>query len=180
VGGDLELGTAVECETRRIIHERARELAPNELADETRRVRYALEESRTRGLRHGEIDIKYGAGGMLDIYFATRYLQLRDDVPDDENDRSTGFVIDALRKRGSIDEETVAQITAGYEFLASLDHNVRLTVGRTTRLPVGNSIAMTTIAQRMSLASSAELLEQLTLHRLTIRAAFDTLTDPNS
>ncbi|MFL6375007.1 MAG: hypothetical protein ACJ73D_10095 [Pyrinomonadaceae bacterium] len=176
VGGDLGLGANVEGETRRIIHERARKMSPADLTEETRRVRLALEESRTRSLRHGEIDIKYGAGGMLDIYFATRYLQLRDDVPDDENDRSTAFMIALLQQRGSIDEETASELKAGYQFLASLDHSVRLTVGRTTRLPVGNKAAMETIAQRMAFASPAELVEQLTLHRLTIRAAFEKLT----
>jgi glutamate-ammonia-ligase adenylyltransferase len=176
VGGDMELGKRVEHETRRIIHDRARQLASGELAEETRRVRLALEESRARSLRHGEIDIKYGAGGMLDIYFATRYLQLRDNVPDDENDRSTRGVIQSLRSSDSIDDETAAELLAGYEFLAALDHNVRLTVGRTTRLPIGNNVAMSTIAERMSLATPADIIEDLTLHRLNIRATFEKLT----
>jgi glutamate-ammonia-ligase adenylyltransferase len=176
VGGDIELGRRVEAETRRTIHERSRQMPPEKLAEETRRVRLALEESRTRPLRHGEIDIKYGPGGMLDIYFATRYLQLRGNVPDDENDRSTVFVIDRLRKQGSLPSGTGDDLLAGYHFLAALDHNVRLTVGRTTRLPIGNSEAMTTITERMSLTSSAKLIEELTVHRLNIRTAFDHLT----
>jgi glutamate-ammonia-ligase adenylyltransferase len=176
VGGDVELARRVENETRRAIHARARELAPGDLAKETRRVRLALEESRTRGLRQGEIDIKYGAGGMLDVYFATRFLQLRDDIPDDEEDRSTGFMIERLSDSGSIPKDVAATLTAGYEFLAALDHNIRLTVGRTTRLPVGNQPAMLTLAERMSLASPAELLEELTLSRLSIREAFEKLT----
>jgi glutamate-ammonia-ligase adenylyltransferase len=176
VGGDLELGRTVERETRRIIHERALALAQSQLAEETRRVRLALEESHTRSLRQGEIDIKYGAGGMLDIYFTTRYLQLRDNVPDDESDRSTSFMIELLHERGSIDDETNTDIRGGYDFLAALDHNVRLTVGRTTRLPIGNAAAMQTIAQRMSLDSQADVVENLTLHRLNIRAAFEKLT----
>ena len=73
-------------------------------------------------------------------------------------------------------DETAAELMAGYEFLAALDHNVRLTVGRTTRLPVGNNTAMTTTADRMSLASPTELIEQLTQHRLNIRAIFEDLT----
>jgi glutamate-ammonia-ligase adenylyltransferase len=176
VGGDLEFARQVEHETRAIIHEKARELDPAELAAETRRVRLALEESRTRNLRHGEIDIKYGAGGMLDIYFATRFLQLRDNVPDDENDRSTSFMIERLCASGSISDDVARELQAGYEFLAAFDHNVRLTVGRTTRLPVGNESAIRTIAERMALPSHSDLLEHLTLHRLNIRAAFEKLT----
>ncbi|HTH50560.1 MAG TPA: hypothetical protein VL501_01420, partial [Pyrinomonadaceae bacterium] len=176
VGGDLEFARRVESETRTTIYARARELAAGELAAETRRVRLALEESRTRSLRHGEIDIKYGAGGMLDIYFATRFLQLRDNVPDDENDRSTTFMIDRLLMSGSIPDELAEQLIAGYEFLAHLDHNVRLTVGRTTRLPIGNRPAMDTIAERMSLSSQAQVVEHVTMHRLNIRSAFEKLT----
>jgi len=89
-------------------------------------------------------------------------------------------VIDMLHKRGAIDSETAAELLASYKFLAALDHNVRLTVGRTTRLPVGNQQAMTTIAQRMSISSPADLVEQLTVHRLNIRAIFDQIADPSS
>jgi len=176
VGGDVELARSVETQTRNVIHERARQLAPGELAGSTRRVRAALEESRTKGIRHGEIDIKYGAGGMLDIYFATRYLQLRDDVRDSEEHRSTGTIIELLRSRGSLDDETARELSGGYEFLALLDHCVRLTVGRSTRLPTGDQSAMKIITERMSLGSYTELLEQLTLHRLALREAFEKVT----
>jgi [glutamine synthetase] adenylyltransferase / [glutamine synthetase]-adenylyl-L-tyrosine phosphorylase len=176
VGGDVELGRSIERETRRIIHDRARELPPADLAEETRRMRLALEEARTRELRSGEIDIKYGAGGMLDIYFTTRFLQLRDKIADDDDRRATAFVIEQLRECGSLDDEAAAEILEGYNFLAGLDHNVRLTVGRTTRLPIGNQRAMQTIAQRMSLHSSAEVVEQLTIHRLNVRNLFEKLT----
>ena len=82
VGGDASIGLNVENETRRIIHERAAALPANELREETLRVRLALENQRVRTRRGGDIDIKYGAGGMLHVYFAMRFLQLRDDVPD--------------------------------------------------------------------------------------------------
>lgn len=177
VGGDLGLGASVESETRKIIHERARRLPAAELLDETRRMRLSLETSHSRSLRPGEIDIKYGAGGMLDIYFATRYLQLRDNVPDEAGDRSTGHVIEMLRAAGSIDDQAAVQLREGYEFLGRLDHSVRLTVGRTTRLPTGNQAAMETIASRMAFTSTADLLEHLTLHRLNVRAQFEDL-DP--
>ena len=175
VGGDKNLGNAVESEARRIIHERAAGVDPNELREETRRVRLALEKQRVQMRRGTEIDIKYGPGGMLDIYFATRYLQLRDNVPDDHDDRSTPFMLEQLKNNGSLTVETHAELRAGYEFLSALDHNLRLTVGRTTRIPLGNRTALQTIAGRMNFASPAELLETLTLRRLGIRAAFDNL-----
>ncbi len=206
-GGDPSLGRNVEIETRRIIHKRAAAIAESELKDETRRVRLALEKQRARpqrgwpaefgvpplggvftaggpakavtpNLRAG-IDIKYGPGGMLDIYFAMRYLQLRYNVPDDANDRSTPFMLERLKSAGALLPSIHAEMVAGYEFLSTLDHNLRLTVGRITRVPLANNAALTTIAARMKLSSPADLLEQLTFHRLAIRNAFDSILSVN-
>jgi glutamine synthetase adenylyltransferase len=126
--------------------------------------------------RGSEIDVKYGSGGMLDIYFAMRYLQLRDNVPDEPGDRSTTHMLERLKTNGSLSEEMHAEVFAGYQFLSALDHNLRLTVGRTTRVPLANHTALANIASRMKMGSETELLEQLTLHRLAIRNAFDRIT----
>lgn len=175
-GGNLKLAANVEAETRRIIHQRALQLDAAELAAETRRVRLALEQQRTRALRVGEIDIKYGSGGLLDIYFAMRYLQLRDNVPDDSEARSTKFMLDKLLNHGSISNEDYSSLTIGHKFLSSLDHNIRLIARRSTRLSQGNDALLAQIAKRMDLPSHAALLEDLTLHRLAIRSAFDAIT----
>ncbi len=172
VGGQIELAEAVERETRAIIHERVSKINKAELAAETARVRYSLEKSRTPR-RTKEIDIKYGSGGMLDVYFAMRFLQLRDNVPDESDDRSTTFMLRHLAAAGSLDDEILNALLTGYEFLSTLDHNLRLTVGRTNRIPLANETALKTIAARMNLDSPSDLLEQLTLHRLAIREAFD-------
>src|SRR5258708_3919653 len=175
VGGDPSLGLNVENETRRIIHERALAVDPVELKEETCRVRLALEQQRQKARRGTEIDIKYGSGGMLDIYFAMRYLQLRWHIPDDADDRSTVFMLKLLKTSRLLKKKTHDELLAGYEFLSAFDHNLRLTVGRTTRVPLANHSALATIAARMGLSGHAELLEQLTLHRLNIRAAFNTI-----
>ncbi|MBK8466895.1 MAG: hypothetical protein IPL32_13785 [Chloracidobacterium sp.] len=175
VGGDIALAEAVEKETRTIIHNRAAKTESAELAAETVRVRHSLEQQRARARRSKEIDIKYGSGGMLDVYFAMRFLQLRDNVPDDSEDRSTPFMLRHLAAAGSLEGEMLKDLLAGYEFLSTLDHNLRLTVGRTNRIPLANEIALKTIAARMDLESPSDLLEQLTLHRLNIREAFDNI-----
>ena len=175
VGGYLSLGYTIESETRRIIHERAAATDPAELVSETRRVRLALEEQRVGPRRASEIDIKYGSGGMLDIYFTMRFLQLRNNVPDDIEDRSTPFMLAQLKDHGLLTEDVYAELFAGYKFLAALDHNLRLTVGRTTRIPLANHNALNTIASRMQIDSPKTLLEQLTLHRLAIRSAFENI-----
>ncbi len=176
VGGDNSLGSTVENETRRLIHERALAIDPELLRDETRRVRLALQNERSQMRRGSDVNIKYGAGGTLDVYFSMRFLQLRDNIPDDPNDRSTHFMLDRLRDSGSLDQEAYDAMLAGYEFLSTLDHNLRLTVGRTTRIPLANHTALGNIARRMNLASEAELLEQLAFHRMAVRDAFDRIT----
>jgi hypothetical protein len=42
---------------------------------------------------------------MLDVYFASRYLQLRDEVLDEGDDRSTAFTLERLREEGSLTED---------------------------------------------------------------------------
>lgn len=175
VGGDVGFGRKVEAETRQTIHDRAVSTDTEELRTETLRVRQALEKQRVRSKRIHEIDIKYGAGGMLDVYFSMRYLQLRDNVPDEGEDRSTAYMLDRLKERGSLTADIHDELKAGYQFLATLDHNLRLTIGRTTLVRVGSQAAIATIVSRMGYRTTAGLIEDLTMHRLAIRSAFEAI-----
>ncbi len=178
VAGEMNLARKVETSVREIIHTRAATIHATELARETHRVRTRLEKEKAGVRRSKDIDIKYGSGGMLDVYFAMRYLQLRDNVPDRFDDRSTEFMLEELRRSGSLSGPDHEVMLSGYRFLASLDHNLRLTVGRTTSLPIANRKALEIISNRMSLTSAAELVELLTIHRLDVRSAFDNILSP--
>ncbi len=173
--GDSELGETVESEARNIIHEKSRNADADELKNETWRVRQRLESEKSASKRGREIDIKFGAGGMLDVYFATRFLQLRDNFPDDAENRSTDFMLRRLYENKSLGGEDFENLARGYEFLSELDHNLRLTVGRSTRLPVANQNALQIICERMKIASVSEFHEKLTFHRLNIRASFENI-----
>ena len=173
--GDFSLGEYVEREARKIIHEKAQNADRDELRNETMRVRARLEEEKSASKRSREIDIKFGAGGMLDVYFAMRFLQLKDNIPDDAENRSTAFMLARLFERKSLSGEDHENFSKGYEFLSELDHNLRLTVGRSTRLPFANQNALRVICERMKIASIDELLEKLTFHRLNIRASFENI-----
>jgi len=192
VGGDMKLALSVEEEVRAIIHSRALEIDPSELARETRSVRDRLEKQKLGRRRTKDIDIKYGEGGLLDVYFAIRYLQLRYNIPDEGDDRSTFATLDRLskvvqkpaREQGRNDQladialadaraSALNALRDGYAFLAALDHNLRLTVGRTSRVPAANKRAFEIILKRMNLASTKDIFDQLNLHRLSIRSAFE-------
>ncbi|HEY0428305.1 MAG TPA: hypothetical protein VGC76_11025 [Pyrinomonadaceae bacterium] len=173
VGGDSALAAAIESGARGTIHQKAQSLDKIELKQETRRIRERLEEEKSASRQGKETDIKFGQGGMLDVYFAVRFLQLRDSVPDEAENRSTLFVLEKLRRKNLLAAEDFENFSSGYEFLSRLDHNLRLTVGRSTRLPLANQNALQIIAARMRLSSAKNLLENLTFHRLNIRASFE-------
>lgn len=173
VGGDQELGKMVETHARHRIHGNALRLDPNELKSVTRHVRDRLEKEKgTRGRKLGT-DIKYGPGGMLDVYFATRYLQLRDEVPDEGEDRSTAFTLERLREAGSLVEDDFSVLSNGYSLLRSIDHNLRLIVGRSSRLPDPNHITARDVSVRMGFPSVGDLQETLTTQMKAIREAYN-------
>ncbi|HWT00927.1 MAG TPA: hypothetical protein VN256_11835 [Pyrinomonadaceae bacterium] len=174
--GDLELGTRVERDARRIIHDAAERAGAENLSLETRRVRERLERERARRGRQ-TVDIKYGAGGMLDVYFATRYLQLLRRVPDEGADRSTQGVLERLRAAGALAGEDYAAMSEGYALLRALDHHLRLIVGRSTRLPSGDHPALRDIARRLNYATAGELTNALAARMREIRAAYDRITN---
>lgn len=180
VAGKMELANFVEAKARRLIHENAQGLIVQDsefktLKDETRRVRDRLEQEKSDTRKGKEVDIKFGAGGMLDIYFAVRFLQLRHNLPDDTENRSTDFMLQKIWANGFLNEEDFQNFSKGYKFLRELDHNLRLTVGRLTRLPNANQKALNTIAKRMKLVSVKDLFEKLTIHRLEIRESFENI-----
>ncbi len=178
VGGDLELGRAVESKARGVIHEAARGVDAAELRRETRRVRERLEHERgVRPATRGAIDIKYGAGGMLDVYFATRYLQLRDDVQDSGADRSTLTTLARLHEAKSLDAASYQSLAAGYAALRKLDHHLRLIVGRSSRLPAATDhTVLRDLARAAGYESAAALLAELERRMKAIRAAYNEIT----
>jgi glutamine synthetase adenylyltransferase len=107
------------------------------------------------------------------VYFAVRYLQLRDEVPDEGDDRSTAFTLERLREEGSLTEDDCSILTNGYSLLRSLDHNLRLIVGRSTRLPDPNHVMARDVARRMGFGSVDELQRTLADQMEAIRAAYN-------
>ncbi|MEP6819744.1 MAG: hypothetical protein ABJA18_09440 [bacterium] len=186
VAGDLELGRMIETHARHAIHEKALAINPDELKQETRRVRERLESEKGRGTaRNGrhprrggrhDIDIKYSAGGMLDVYFAARYLQLRDDVADEGEDRSTLATLARLEANGSLEARDYDALSGGYELLRSVDHHLRLIVGKVAALPATDYPAFKEIAKKLDFATPADLSATLRDRMRAIREAYDRIT----
>lgn len=172
VAGDLEFGRAVEKAARKSIHEMALEVDRDRLRAETRRVRDRLEKERANR-RGAGLDIKYGAGGMLDVYFAVRYLQLRDNVQDDIDDRTTAATLGRLRASGSLNDADFLALDEGYVLLRTVDHQLRFIVGRSARLPAPEHPAFGDIARRLGYDAAAELKKELNLRMAEIRGAYE-------
>jgi [glutamine synthetase] adenylyltransferase / [glutamine synthetase]-adenylyl-L-tyrosine phosphorylase len=172
VAGDLELGRTVEAAARKVIHELAHKTDHDQLRAETRRVRDRLEKEKA-SRRNAGVNIKHGPGGMLDVYFAARYLQLRDSVQDDEEDRTTRSTLERLRDAGSLDEMDFRALLEGYALLRSVDHQLRLIVGRSAWLPLPEHPAFRDIAQRLGYEDANELTRDLSGGMTSIRSAYE-------
>lgn len=172
VAGDLEFGRAIEAAARKLIHELAINADPDQLCAETLRLRDRLEKEKTTRRTTGP-DIKHGAGGMLDVYFAARYLQLRDNVPDDDEDRSTPATLRRLLSSGSLDETNFVTLDEGYALLRSVDHQLRLMVGRSGGPPAPEHPVFRDLARRLGYDGAAELMNELTGRMTGIRRAYE-------
>jgi glutamate-ammonia-ligase adenylyltransferase len=166
----------IETHARHAIHEQAREVTPEELTAETRRMRERLELEKGRRGRQKGIDIKYGRGGMLDVYFAARYLQLHDDVSDEGDDRSTRATLERLEANGSLETPDYEALTRGYELLRAADHYQRLIVGKVATLPSADHPAFSEIAKKLGFESGAEFSATLAERMQAIREAYDRIT----
>jgi glutamate-ammonia-ligase adenylyltransferase len=179
IAGNRELGDRIESSARKSIHELAAQIDATELAAETRHVRTRLEKEKL-ARKGAQINIKHGAGGMLDVYFAVRYLQLRNNVPDDENDRTTLKMLKQLRATASIGETDFESLHEGYRLLRSVDHEMRLIMGRSATLPATGSPALADIAQRLKYSGSDKLLDDLKGHMSNIRTAYERILETAS
>lgn len=161
----------LEQKAREIIHGRAKSVDFKILKEETKKIRRLLEQQKSG--KSKAFNLKFSAGGKLDVYFATRFIQLRDAIFDEDEDRSTLGILKRLYKMGSIDFESYKAFYEGYDFLNRLDHALRMIVGPTNVLPTSNPQAMELIIERLKLGSKQELEENLLFHRFSINQAFE-------
>ena len=173
VSGEIELAQLAEKDIAKAIRTRTEREDPDELRRESKRIRLKLEEQHSAERTSKDVDIKFGAGGLLDVYFVVRYLHLLRKGRDISASRSTAAKLEEFHADGSLSAQDFAGLSEGYAFLSELDHNIRLMIGRVSRLPRANQPALERIAARMNSGSVGDLIERLTVHRLNIRAAFE-------
>jgi glutamate-ammonia-ligase adenylyltransferase len=172
-GGSIAMGTETERTLRGVILEMAANESREDLAVETFRIRERLFEERCRNLDVGTIDIKYGRGGLLDIYFASRYLQLAHCIDEVDDDRSTARMLGHMSTLLPQMAAELATILSAYETLSRLDHALRLSQGRSTRLSLSNGHFSRLIKENFPTFPIGEIREQLPELMASVRSAFE-------
>ncbi len=122
-------------------------------------IRARLEQEKAR---RGRPDIKWGRGGMTDVYFITRYLQLREQIYFAPEQGTMALIAD-LGARGVLSAESTRALLEGYGFLRRLDHWIRLLVDRPMPVLPASDIALRDIAQALGF-DGAEAVERETAH----------------
>ncbi|MFL6214907.1 MAG: hypothetical protein ACJ74J_13565 [Blastocatellia bacterium] len=167
VAGDPAFGARA----RRAISEACFEAAARNahLKDELAGMR---ERIRTEKAGGAQVNVKWGQGGMTDVYFITRYLQLSRRIyyPPDEG---TAALIGHLGERAALDAESVRDLFAGYTFLRRLDHWMRLLLDRPTPVLPTSHAALNDLARALGISSADEFESQLSHHLTAIHAAYE-------
>jgi glutamate-ammonia-ligase adenylyltransferase len=147
-----EFAQAVEEGLLQAIFSRSQTLSEN-LRKEIQEIRLRLENEKGRAT-----DFKFGQGGMLDVYFATRYLQLKHQIPDPPT-RGTLSLISYLAEKNVITLYQANILTEGYRFLRLLDHQIRLQLERPQTTLPHSSAQRKEIAQQMGYLEESDFLD---------------------
>jgi glutamate-ammonia-ligase adenylyltransferase len=166
VAGDLLLGATARHVICQTVFDAASQNAS--LKEELSTMRGRLEKEKAKGNRR---DIKWGAGAMSDVYFITRFLQLRDRVSF-PTENGTLALIHHLGECGSLDEDAANHLFAGYIFLRRLDHWMRLLLDRPTPVLPASQVALNDIVRSLGLSSIEEFEHQYEHHTRAIRSVY--------
>jgi [glutamine synthetase] adenylyltransferase / [glutamine synthetase]-adenylyl-L-tyrosine phosphorylase len=167
VAGDLAVGKYVHqaiCET--VFEAASQNLS---LKEELATMRTRLEKEKAKGNKR---DIKWGTGGMTDVYFITRFLQLRDKIAFSPEE-GTIALVKHLGEMGSLDKESTEKLFAGYTFLRRLDHWMRLLLDRPTQVLPASQVALGDIARSLGLSSIEDFERQYACHTAAIREVYN-------
>jgi [glutamine synthetase] adenylyltransferase / [glutamine synthetase]-adenylyl-L-tyrosine phosphorylase len=167
VSGDLEFGARARTAICDACFDAARRNPA--LKEDLSAMRTRLEKEKASGSQR---DIKWGRGGMTEVYFITRYIQLRDRIyfP---TERGTTALIKHLGELGAIDESSTRVLFEGYWFLRRLDHWMRLLMDRARPVLPASAVAMGDIARALGLDSVEELERAVAQHTSAIRGVYE-------
>jgi glutamate-ammonia-ligase adenylyltransferase len=131
------------------------------IVEELHRLRLRMQRELARE-REGRFDLKTGQGGLLDIEFATQWLQMVHGEDQSVHTANTEEALSRLRNGGYLPEEHYQVFREGYDFLRLLEQRLFIIHGRGTSVFDMDSANWPQLARRMHLqdprAPAAELL----------------------
>ncbi len=150
-GGDRQLGeAAVE-----IAHKAAYEGGPP-AADGMHHMRMRMERELARE-RAGHYNIKLGRGGMLDIEFATQWLQMKHGNDPCVRTTDTAEALDMLLIADYLDRPSYEVFRDAYRFLRRLEQRMHVQSGRSDNVLDEHGKGIQQLARRMSFQSQGPI-----------------------
>jgi glutamate-ammonia-ligase adenylyltransferase len=169
VAGDAALGEIAHRELQEILLTVHQDRLPD-LAREVHEMRLRLETEKASGT--AKRNIKFGRGGMLDVYFATRYLQLKHQIPE-PTERGTLQLIAYLGARGVLSQAQQHTLYEGYAFLRRTDHALRLLFDRPKDVLPANRVHLQNLARLLKYDSVEQFIEDYQRHTTDIRRVYE-------
>jgi glutamate-ammonia-ligase adenylyltransferase len=169
VAGDAALGEIAHRELQEILLTVHQDRLPD-LAREVHEMRLRLETEKASGT--AKRNIKFGRGGMLDVYFATRYLQLKHQIPE-PTERGTLQLIAYLGARGALSQAQQHTLCEGYAFLRRTDHALRLLFDRPKEVLPANRVHLQNLARLLKYDSVEQFIEDYQRHTTDIRRVYE-------
>ena len=107
--------------------------------------------------REGRFDLKTGRGGLLDIEFATQWLQMRFGFDRRVRTTDTLQALEALFASGYLFPAHYETLRAGYLFLRRLEQRIHILRGAGTSVIDERSSGLSLLARRMGLHAQGSL-----------------------
>lgn len=117
------------------------------------------------------LDVKKDEGGIVELEFAVRLLQLRyaADAPELRRADVLG-AIDALQALAVVDPENMESLRAAYGFLRRIENRLRMMNGRSGSALPESPEARADLARRLGI--EGDLLEQVSRHKANVHAQY--------
>jgi glutamate-ammonia-ligase adenylyltransferase len=174
--GDAELGAKVIAIAHQAAYERG---APP--PDRMHRLRTRMEKElghERESPGHARYDLKFGRGGLVDVEFATQWLQMKHGRDGRVRTTDTEEALSALEGAGVLDPSHADSLRDGWRFLRRLEQRLRISHGWSATLLEEGAPGLLTLARGMGMRAGprgqadAMLLEQYRAVTRGVRGAY--------
>jgi len=170
VAGDPALGREVEALARDTVYG-APPSDPKAIAAEIVRMRGKIERERAGG-----VDLKTGAGGVIDIEFAAQFLQLVHGHSEPTlRTPSTSEALRAAAARGVAQPSQLALLEQGYRFLRGIENRLRVVHDEPIHRLPETKLELDRLARRTGFADGAALLAHARRWQHDVREVYQQL-----